>query len=94
MPVYTTQTWSISGEYTFEREGFTLLNPDITVSSVHLGANNSVSISLTVKEDGGVYEHRAHASYTNESGETSIDVIVNSAMSAEFPTATVTPPLA
>lgn len=94
MPVYTTQTWSISGEYTFERDGYTLLNPAITVSSVTFAANNTVHLSLIVKEDGGVYEHRSHANYTNTSGDVNVDAVVNAAMAAEFPTATVTPPLA
>jgi hypothetical protein len=94
MPVYTTQTWSISGEHAFENDGYTLLNPDITVSSVTFAANNVVHLALTVKEDGGVYEHRSHANYTNASGEVSIDAVVNAAMAAVFPTATVTPPLA
>jgi hypothetical protein len=94
MPLYTSQTWNISGEHTFQMDGFTLLNPAMTVENIHIGANDYVNISLSVKEDGGVYQHRAHLSYTNESGETNIDAIVNSAMSAEFPTATVTPPLA
>lgn len=89
---YTTQTWSIAGEHTFENNGYTLLNPSITVRTVTLSGNN-VNISLIAKEDGGVFEHYAHANYTTDGIESDIDVIVSAAMASVFPTATVTPEL-
>jgi hypothetical protein len=79
---YTTQTWSIAGEHTFENNGYTLLNPAMTVRTVTLNGNN-VNISLIVKEDGGVFEHYANANYTVDGSESDIDVIVSA-----FPTAT------
>jgi hypothetical protein len=84
---YTTQTWSIAGEYTFQNGGYTLLNPAMTVRTVTFNGNN-VNISLIVKEDGGVFEHYANANYTVDGSESDIDVIVSAAMTQAFPTAT------
>jgi hypothetical protein len=86
---YTTQTWSIAGEHTFQNNGYTLLNPAMTVRSVTFGPNNTVSISLVAKEDGGVFEHYANVNYTTDGSESNIDVIVSAAMAYAFPTATV-----
>jgi hypothetical protein len=86
---YTTQTWSIAGEHTFQNNGYTLLNPSMTVRSVTFGPNSTVSISLVVKEDGGVFEHYANANYTSDGVESNIDTIVSAAMTQAFPTATV-----
>jgi len=94
MPIYTTQTWTIAGEHNFDNGGFKLLNPSMTVRSVSLGNNNTVSVALCITEDGGIYEHYSSANYTNSAGATDIDVIVNAAMASAFPTATVTPELA
>ena len=91
--IYPTQTWSITGEYNFDNGGFKLLNPAMTVRSISIGANNNVSVSLTVKEDGGIYEHYTAVNYNNAAGEANLDVLVNAALAAAFPTATVTPEL-
>lgn len=92
--VYPHQTWTVQGEQRFEQNGYTLLNPAIKVTSVTLGSMNLVSLSLLATENGGVYLHYSNASYDNVSGETDIDVLVNAAMAAAFPAATVSPPLA
>ena len=85
---YTTKTWSIAGEHTFQNNGYTLLNPAMTVRTVTFNGNN-VSVSLIVKEDGGVFEHYANANYTTDGNESNIDTIVSAAIAFEFPTATV-----
>lgn len=92
--VYPQQTWTVQGEQLFEQNGYTLLNPAIKVTSVTLGINSLVNLSLIATENGGVYQHYSNASYDNVSGETDIDVLVNAAMAAAFPAATVSPPLA
>lgn len=91
--VYPQQTWTVQGEQAFEQNGYTLLNPAIKVTSVTLSANNLVNLFLVASENGGVYQHYSGASYDNVSGETDIDVLVNAAMAAAFPAATVDPPL-
>lgn len=92
--LYPQQTWTVTGEQTFENGGYILLNPAIKVTQVVFQAANRVSLSLLSTENGGVYHHIASCSYLNQSGETDVDLIVNAAMAENFPDATVDPPLA
>ena len=91
--VYPQQTWSVVGEQQFDGS-YTLLNPAIKVSQVVLQANNIVSLSLSVTENGGVFQHYAHITYDNVDEQTDIDILVNDAMNSAFPAASVSPPLA
>lgn len=92
--LYPQQTWSVVGEQVFDNGGYTLLNPSMKVTNVTFGANNLVQISINAHENNGVYTHHAYITYDNVVGETDVDIIVNAAMAASFPTSTVTPPLA
>jgi hypothetical protein len=91
--VYPQQTWTVQGEQVFENNGYVLLNPAIKVTSVTFSANNLVNLSLIATENSGVYKHYSSAAYDNVNGEKDVDVVVNAAMAAAFPAATVDPPL-
>lgn len=90
--VYPQQTWTVQGGQEFDNI-YTLLNPAIQVTTVTFQSNNIVNLSLVAKENGGVYQHYSNVTYDNVSGEKDVDVVVNAAMAAAFPAATVDPPL-
>lgn len=91
--IYPTQTWAITGEWPFNQDQYVLLNPKIKVVGVYFGSGNTVSLALTATENNGVFVHQANVIYINSSGETDIDLVVNTAMEDNFPTAIATPPL-
>jgi hypothetical protein len=90
--LYPTQTWTVVGEQIFDNN-YTLLNPAIKVTAVTFQQNNMVNLSLVATENGGVYKHYSYTNYDNVSGEKDVDVVVNAAMLAAFPSATVQPSL-
>ena len=88
---YTTQVWTMSGETQFDFESYKLLNPSIQVKNVTLSTNNLVILSLVITENNGIYEHHSSFQYKNETEESNINAIVNTAMLEKFPESTVTP---
>ena len=82
---YQSKSWSVSGEKEFEN-AMTLLNPTITVNQVVINGDN-VFLGLTIKENGGVYDHAFNIQYANTAGTTDIDAVVNAAIAAAFPDA-------
>jgi hypothetical protein len=85
--LYTTKTWTISGEQEFDGY-FTLLNPQIKIQSVNFNNNTNVSISLEITENGGLFKHYAHLQYVNSANENNINTVVNAAVANAFPNAT------
>ena len=85
---YSTTTWSIAGEHTYENEGFTLLNPQMTIRSITVNVPNNYHFSLNMTEDGGVFKHNYWFNYTHDGEETDLEVIALAAMASKFPTAT------
>jgi len=83
---FTTKRWAVTGEQNFGE--FTLLNPDIKVLACQVLDSNAV-IVIEATENGGVFKHRSTVSYT-EYTESDINEIVDAAMTAAFPDATVT----
>lgn len=84
---YQAKSWTISGEKEFENH-FTLLNP--TLSVVQIVINEAeVYLQLAATENGGVFVHNLNIRYSNASGETSVDAIVDAAILAAFPDATL-----
>lgn len=85
--IYTTKTWTISGEQEFDGY-FTLLNPQIKVQSINFSNNTNVSISLEITENGGMFKHYAHIQYVNSTNEENINTVVSEAIADAFPNAT------
>lgn len=83
---FTTKRWSISEEQNFGE--FTLLNPEVKVLACQVLGNSAVLV-IEATENGGAFKHRSSVSYANPA-ETDINEIVDAAMTAAFPGATVT----
>lgn len=81
---YTTFKWDIAGETKFD-ESLTLLNPTITVRHIVVQGGQA-NVGLKVIENGGLFEHSSNVRITTT--ESDINIIVDNAMAAAFPTAT------
>lgn len=82
---FTSKQWTISGEHNFG--DFTLLNPVFTAKNLQIVEGN-VYLTLEVVENGGVFKHHAHVNYAGAT-ETDINLLVDAAVAAAFPAATV-----
>jgi len=82
---FTSKQWTISGEHNFG--DFTLLNPVFTAKNLQIVEGN-VYLTLEVVENGGVFKHHAHVNYAGAT-ETDVNLLVDAAVAAAFPAATV-----
>lgn len=81
---FTSKQWTISGEHNFG--DFTLLNPVFSAKNLQIVEGN-VYLTLEVVENGGVFKHHAHVNYAGAT-ETDVNLLVDAAVAAAFPTAT------
>ena len=86
---YLTKKWTIAGEFTFPDNYLKLLNPSMTVSNVTITQTSMLSLNLMIKENNGVYNHMTNVNWTIPAELTDVNDIVNAAMVATLPTATV-----
>jgi hypothetical protein len=84
---YQSKTWEVQGVKEFENS-FSLLNPEIVVNQVVINGEN-IFLTLNIKENGGVFNHSYNIQYANGDGVTDIDSVVDSAIAAAFPSATL-----
>ena len=82
---FTSKQWTISGEHNFG--DFTLLNPVFSAKSLQI-VDGNVYLTLEVVENGGVFKHHAHVNYAGAT-ETDVNLLVDAAVEAAFPAATV-----
>jgi len=84
---FASKEWTISGEYTFNDQGITLLNPVITPRSLRV-KGEVVYVDFDLTENGGVYKHGTSVKYTTTT-ENNINDLVDDVVADAFPTATV-----
>jgi len=81
---FESKSWSFTGEKEFENNGFTLLNPTVSVLSVSVQGGN-VYVAMKAVENSGVYQHHLNIQYNNAGDETNLDTIVDAAVAAALP---------
>ena len=84
---YQAKSWTISGEKEFENH-FTLLNPTLSIVQIVINGGD-IYLQLSATENGGVFVHNLNVKYSNTSGETNIDIVVDAAIANAFPDATL-----
>lgn len=84
---YYQKTWEIAGVYSFNMGNLIISNPKMKVTSVTFLNDNIVSISLSIKENDGVFDHYYVFQYENNTGDYNVNSVVDSAIANRFPEA-------